>query len=102
MRADRNGKRRGTHLPSLLASALAVLASWGTHPAFAADALTLPDRQFLNAIGFDEHSFALEKATKGQRRHLHRLINNRRLSHARKLDLINSYLIAIGIGAPLR
>jgi hypothetical protein len=102
MRADRNGKRIATHLPRLLGSVLAVLTFLATHPAFAADALTLSDRQFLNGIGYDERSFALEKATKGQQRHLHRLINNRRLSHARKLDLINSYLIAIGIGAPLR
>ena len=102
MRADLSRKRIGTHLASLIGPVLAVLASLGTHPAFAADALTLPDRQFLNGIGYDEHSFALEKATKGQQRHLHRLINNRRLSHARKLELINSYLIAIGIGAPLR
>jgi len=65
----------------------------------AADSLTATDWQYLKTIGYDEHSYALETATKGQRKRLHKLINNRRLSDTRKANLIDNYLKAIPIGA---
>src|SRR5262249_57341738 len=71
----------------------------GTTAVSAADALTATDWQYLKAIGYDEHSYALEAATKGQRKRLHKLINNRRLSDTRKANVIDSYLKAIPIGA---
>jgi hypothetical protein len=71
----------------------------GTAAVSAADALTTTDWQYLKTIGYDEHSYALEAATKGQRKRLHKLINNLRLSDTRKANLIDSYLKAIPIGA---
>jgi hypothetical protein len=71
----------------------------GTAAAPAADALTATDWEYLKTIGYDEHSFALEAATKRQRNRLHRLINDRRLSDTKKANLIDSYLKAIPIGA---
>jgi len=71
----------------------------GTTRLSAADALSPTDWQYLRTIGYDEHSYALERATKGQRKRLHKLIDNRKLSAKRKLDLINSYLLAISVEA---
>jgi hypothetical protein len=71
---------------------------FGTSGVFAADALTATDWEYLRSIGYEEHSYALDKATKGQRKLLHKLINKPRISTKRKLDLINSYLMAVGIG----
>jgi hypothetical protein len=65
----------------------------------AADALTAGDWQYLRRIGYDEHSYALEAASKGQRKHLHKLINNPRLSDTRKANIIDIYLKALPIGA---
>ena len=65
----------------------------------AADTLTATDLEYLRSIGYEEHSYALDKATKGQRKLLHKLINKPRISTKRKLDLINSYLMAVGIEA---
>jgi hypothetical protein len=69
---------------------------------FAAEFLTAADWQFLKSLGYEEHSDAFEKATRGQRKHLHRLINNQKYSAQRKRELINSYLFAVGVGAPMR
>ena len=71
----------------------------GTIAVPAADALTAGDWQYLRRIGYEEHSYALEAASKGQRKHLHKLINNPRLSDARKANLIDIYLKALPIGA---
>jgi hypothetical protein len=71
----------------------------GTAGAPAAEPLTASDRQYLKAIGYDEHTYGLERATKGQRKRLHKIINNPRLSEARKADLIGNFLAAIPIGA---
>jgi hypothetical protein len=74
----------------------------GTNAAFAVDFLTTADWQYLQALGHGKHSYALEQATRGQQKHLHKLINNRKINTQRKVDLINSYLTAIGVAAPLR
>jgi hypothetical protein len=71
---------------------------FGTCGVSAADALTTTDWQYLGSIGYEEHSYALGQATKGQRKYLHKLINKPRLNTKRKMDLINSYLMAVGIG----
>ena len=81
--------------PAIILAALLV----GTVPVAATDFLTATDWQYLRTIGYDEHSYALERATKGQRKRLHKLIDNRKLSAKRKLDLINSYLLAISVEA---
>ena len=81
--------------PAIILAALLV----GTVPVAATDFLTATDWQYLKTIGYDEHSYALETATKGQRKRLHKLINNRRLSDTRKANLIDNYLKAIPIGA---
>jgi len=80
------------------ASVLAALLM-GTGGAAAAEPLTASDRQYLKTIGYDEHTYGLERATKGQRKRLHKIINDPRLSEARKADLIGNYLAAIPIGA---
>jgi hypothetical protein len=71
---------------------------FGTSGVFAADALTATDWQYLKSIGYEEHSYALDQATKGQRKYLHKLINKPKLSTKRRMDLTNGYLMAIGIG----
>jgi hypothetical protein len=97
MRSDQGAKSRGACLGGILTSLL-----FGANAAFAVDALTATDRQYLKSMGHEEHSYALEKATRGQQKHLHKLINNRKMTTQRKVDLINSYLTAIGVEAPLR
>ena len=81
--------------PAIILAALLV----GTVPVAATDFLTATDWQYLKSLGYDEHADALEKATKGQRKHLHKLINNRRISVQRKIDLVSGYLMAMPIGA---
>jgi hypothetical protein len=71
---------------------------FGTSGVSAADALTTTDWQYLRSIGYEEHSYALDQATKGQQKYLHKLINKPKLSTKRKMDLISGYLMAIGIG----
>jgi hypothetical protein len=98
MQSYRGGKKIcGTFLGIIVVTSLLFSTTGG-----AADTLTATDWQYLKLIGYEDRSYALEKATKGQLKHLHKLINNRRISTQRKLDLVNSYLFAIGIEAPLR
>ena len=102
MRAGRNGRARLGRLCLLLSSVLVGSSLIGATRGSAAETLTAADRQYLKNLGYEEHAFALEKATKGQRRYLHRVINSPRIGQARKVELIKNYLIAIGIEAPLR
>lgn len=102
MRAGRNARARPGRFCLLLSSVLVGFSLIGVPRGSAAEALTAADREYLKNLGYEEHAFSLEKATKGQRRYLHRVINSRRISQGRKVELINNYLIAIGIEAPLR
>ena len=84
--------------PLALAWILAILF-FGTGRVFADDVLTAGDWQYLRSIGYEEQSSALERSsTKGQRKYLHELINRPGISAKKKMDLIGSYLTAIGIG----
>ena len=89
-RRPRAGMMAGIALMGLLVGTIAVSA---------ADALTAGDWQYLRRIGYDEHSYALEAASKGQRKYLHKLINNPRLSDTRKANLIDIYLKTLPVGA---
>jgi hypothetical protein len=91
------GRQRVAAVAIFLGIVFAIV-SFGGRGASAADALTATDWQYLRSIGYEEHSDALDKATKGQRRYLHRLINKPRIGAQMKMNLINSYLMAIGIG----
>jgi len=91
-------RRRGTLAATMFLGGVFAVILFGTSGGSAADALTATDWQYLRSIGYEEHSYALDEATKGQRKHLHKLINRPRITTKRKLDLINSYLMAIGIG----
>jgi len=72
---------------------------FGTNGVSADDVLTASDRQYLSSIGYEEQSNALERSsTKGQRKYLHKLINRPKISAKRKMNLVSSYLTAIGIG----
>jgi hypothetical protein len=90
--------RRGAAAAAMFLGIVFAAAPFGTCGVSAADALTATDWQYLRSIGYEEHSDALDKATKGQRKYLHKLINKPRIGTKMKTDLINSYLMAIGIG----
>jgi hypothetical protein len=90
--------RRGAAAAAMFLGIVFAVVPFGTRNVSAADALTATDWQYLKSIGYEEHSDALDKATKGQRRYLHKLINKPRIGTKLKTDLINSYLMAIGIG----
>ena len=92
-----NYAEAGAKATMLLSIAVAVLLL-RTSDVSAADALTTTDWQYLRSMGYEEESYALDQATKGQRKHLHKLINKPKISTTRRRDLINSYLMAIGIG----
>ena len=91
-------RRRGAAAAAMFLGGVFAVILFGTSGGSAADALTATDWQYLTSIGYDEHSYALDEATKGQRKYLHKLINKPRITTKRKLDLINGYLMAIGIG----
>jgi hypothetical protein len=76
----------------------------GANTAFvvAAEFLTTTDWRYLKSLGYEEHAYAFERATRGQRKHLHKLINSQRYTATRKRELIDSYLFAIGLEAPIR
>jgi hypothetical protein len=90
--------RRGAAAAAMFLGIVCAAMPLATRSVSAADALTATDWQYLKSIGYEEHSDALDKATKGQRRYLHRLINKPRIGAQLKMNLINSYLMAIGIG----
>jgi hypothetical protein len=89
--------RRGTAAAAMFLGAVFAVMPFGTCGVSAADALTATDWQYLKSIGYEEHSYALDTATKGQRKYLHKLINKPKIGAKLKTDLINSYLMAIGI-----
>ncbi len=108
--------RRGTAAAAMLLGIVFAVMAFGTRGVSAADALTATDWQYLRSIGYEEQSYALDKATKGQRtigyeeqsyaldkatkgqrKYLHKLINKPKIGTKLKTDLINSYLMAIGI-----
>ena len=90
--------RRAAAAAAMFLGIVFAVVPLGTRGVSAADALTATDWQYLRSIGYEEHSDALDKATKGQRKYLHKLINRPRIGTKMKTDLINSYLMAIGIG----
>jgi hypothetical protein len=79
-----------------------VTSLFWTTASLAVDFLTAADWQYLQSVGYEKYSYAFEKAAKGQQKHLHKLINNQRISNRRKLDLINSYIFAIGVESPMK
>jgi hypothetical protein len=87
------------HAAGIFSAVVLAALLTGTAGVSAAEPLTASDWQYLKTIGYDEHSYGLERATKGQRKRLHKIINNRRLSEARKGDMIGAFLSAIPIGA---
>ena len=89
--------RGGAAAAAMFLGVVFAVVPFGTRGVSAADALTATDWQYLRSIGYEEHSYALDKATKGQRKYLHGLINKPRIGTKMKMDLINSYLMAIGI-----
>ena len=89
--------RRGTAAAAMFLGIVFAVMPFGTRGVSAADALTATDWQYLRSIGYEEQSYALDKATKGQRKYLHKLINKPKIGTKLKTDLINSYLMAIGI-----
>ncbi len=70
----------GTATATMFLGIVLAVILFGANGVFAADALTATDWQYLRSIGYEEHSYALDLATKGQRKYLHKLINKPRLS----------------------
>ncbi len=101
MQAARNRERmQNMRRRRFLATTLLLpILLFGTNGVSADDVLTASDRQYLSSIGYEEQSNALERSsTKGQRKYLHKLINRPKISAKRKMNLVSSYLTAIGIG----
>src|ERR1700674_386860 len=84
--------RRGAAAAAMFLGIVFAVVPFGTRGVSAADTLTPTDWQYLRSIGYEEHSDALDKATKGQRKYLHKLINKPRIGTKMNTDLINSYL----------
>src|SRR6266498_1001372 len=101
VQAARNGERmQNMRRRRFLATTLLLpILLFGTNGISADDVLTASDRQYLSSIGYEEQSNALERSsTKGQRKYLHKLINRPKISAKKKMNLVSSYLTAIGIG----
>lgn len=82
------------HVGHALCTAFLV-SSLGT-AAFASDALTQADYQYLGTLGWARDNAALKQATDPQRAMLHRLINDPNMSGKKKEDAVSDYLNRAG------